>query len=145
MKQMFSKEELQAVSKEVADTEIDENLIANPTLEGDEETLSSIGIKGTNYAVGGGSEVHLYQHLIKTERWIRFYILSASATPITTDILKSDYQGIYLAEDMDANARITNAGITVTASAITYRYVDSSGILATGSTTVTEDIITQIL
>lgn len=65
MKQMFSKEELQAVSKEVADTEIDENLIANPTLEGNEETLSSIGIKGTNYAVGGGSEVHLYKHHIK--------------------------------------------------------------------------------
>lgn len=37
---------------------------ANPTLEGGEESLSSVLINGTKYAVGGGSEIHLYKHLL---------------------------------------------------------------------------------
>ena len=88
MKQMFSKEELQALSKEVADTEIDESLVANPELEGDEETLSSIGIKGTNYTVGGGgSEVHLYEHnlnidLSSARLFLRLY--RSYSTPIAS-------------------------------------------------------------
>jgi len=35
---------------------------ANPTLEGGEDSLSSVLINGTKYAVGGGSDIHLYQH-----------------------------------------------------------------------------------
>ena len=37
---------------------------ANPTLEGGEDSLSSVLINGTKYAVGGGSEVHLYEHRV---------------------------------------------------------------------------------
>ena len=146
MKQMFSKEELQEISKEVADTEIDENLIANPTLEGDEETLSSIGIKGTNYAVGGGSEVHLYRHLIKTAHYQRFTIFTNESSPITTDSLKEKYQGTYLSQDIDnsQNTRITNGAVTVSSTDITYRYIATNGNISTGTTTVSEDEIVQM-
>ena len=37
---------------------------ANPTLEGGEDSLSSVLINGTKYAVGGGSDIHLYRHRI---------------------------------------------------------------------------------
>ena len=37
---------------------------ANPTLEGGEDSLSSVLINGTKYVVGGGSEVHLYEHRV---------------------------------------------------------------------------------
>lgn len=96
MKQMFSNEEVKAISKEVADAEFDENLKANPELEGDEETLSSIGIKGTNYAVGGGSEVHLYKHVIALQGGNQFEIYNASSVPLTISTLKQEYQGVLL-------------------------------------------------
>ena len=40
------------------------NVVANPTLSGDEATLNGLDIDGTKYKVGGGSAVHLYAHYI---------------------------------------------------------------------------------
>ena len=39
-------------------------VVANPTLSGDEATLNGLDIDGTKYKVGGGSEVHLYEHRV---------------------------------------------------------------------------------
>lgn len=42
-------------------------VVANPTLSGDEATLNGLEVDGTKYKVGGGSEVHLYKHHINIE------------------------------------------------------------------------------
>lgn len=152
MKQMFSKEELQAISKEVADTEIDENLIANPTLEGDEETLSSIGIKGTNYAVGGGDEVHLYYHYITLYDNYVMILYTNSATPLTTSSLTTNYKGTFNGGHKVGTSPtyiVIHAEIVITNSInITIDKLDITNSTITSTTlsnmTVLSDTITQI-
>ena len=62
---------------------------ANPTLEGGEDSLSSVLIKGTKYAVGGGSEIHLYEHVIRIkstfsgEKYVLTSVIINSSTPFT--------------------------------------------------------------
>ena len=46
---------------------IEENIVANPTLAGTEDSLSSIQIGTTKYAVGGGTEVVANPTLVGTE------------------------------------------------------------------------------
>ena len=65
---------------------------ANPTLEGGEDSLSSVLINGTKYAVGGGSEVHLYKHLLylnDTENLANGFIdiFTTDNTPFTSQTL----------------------------------------------------------
>ena len=72
---------------------------ANPTLEGGEESLSSVLINGTKYAVGGGAEVHLYEHIIRIkstfvdEKYVLTSVIIDSSTPFTvTSFLQWLYQ-----------------------------------------------------
>ena len=63
-------------------------VIANPTLSGDEATLDGLEVDGTKYKVGGGSEVHLYRHIInETSIWCSIYILLKSNIPFTMSSL----------------------------------------------------------
>ena len=48
-------------------------VVANPTLSGDEATLNGLEVDGTKYKVGGGSEVHLYQHILKISMTYRSF------------------------------------------------------------------------
>lgn len=58
------------------------NLVeANPTLEGGEDSLSSVLINGIKYAVGGGSEVHLYHHhVFLRETDTKFLVINIIST-----------------------------------------------------------------
>ena len=69
------------------------SVVANPTLSGDEATLNGLEVDGTKYKVGGGSEVHLYQHRISLKGRsanfetlpveVRFDILLSTNTALT--------------------------------------------------------------
>ncbi len=84
------------------------NVVANPTLSGNEATLNGLEVDGTKYKVGGGgSEVHLYRHQIHFEFGNSAYgntiILNNSNSPFTAltllDYLSSytSYTNYYLA------------------------------------------------
>ena len=68
------------------------SVIANPTLSGNEATLNGLEVDGTKYKVGGGSggsEVHLYQHLIEFRGgngsvYAKYYDTVATPYEITT-------------------------------------------------------------
>lgn len=56
---------------------------ANPTLEGGEDSLSSVLINGTKYAVGGG-DGKLYMHHILGTQNESFILYTTDSTPFTT-------------------------------------------------------------
>ena len=64
-------------------------VIANPTLSGDEATLDGLEVDGTKYKVGGGSEVHLYRHVIQISGTVRGSVLieNDTNTPFTFSTL----------------------------------------------------------
>lgn len=74
---------------EIVEKELEKKstVVANPTLSGDEPDLEGAEIDGIKYKVGGGSEVHLYQHLVKftsnKHPTIEMIRLSTSNTPFT--------------------------------------------------------------
>ena len=69
------------------------NVVANPTLSGDEATLNGLEVDGTKYKVGGGSGGKLYMHHINIcgmnqnwdnlELYVAFDIYLAYNTPLT--------------------------------------------------------------
>ena len=66
-------------------------VVANPTLSGNEATLDGVEIDGTKYKVGGGSEVHLYKHTIKISHdsdRIYFDLYTTSSLSFTESTLK---------------------------------------------------------
>ena len=67
------------------------SVVANPTLSGDEATLDGLEVDGTKYKVGGsgGSEVHLYRHVIQISGTVRGSVLieNDTNTPFTFSTL----------------------------------------------------------
>ena len=154
MKQAWSKEEIAKLASDITDEKINENIEANPELEGDEDTLSSIGIKGVNYAVGGGSEVHLYRHLLRFEDDTYIEIYTSSSTPLTMTLLKENYQGRYFANRQFTITSLTNTivaryvTIEISSVKVSYWNIDlSTSTMALNNGTLSYnpvDTITQI-
>ena len=74
------------------------DVVANPTLSGDEATLNGLEVDGTKYKVGGGSEVHLYEHkltIIGYENLSCYMhpIYLSTESAITKDNISSDLIG----------------------------------------------------
>lgn len=67
---------------------------ANPTLEGGEESLSSVLINGTKYAVGGGGS-KLYRHEINISNDYYFTLFSSDNSPLTFTTLGMNHAGNY--------------------------------------------------
>ena len=135
---------------------------ANPTLEGGEDSLSSVLINGTKYAVGGGSEVHLYQHLVKftsnNHPTIEMIRLSTSNTPLTKSTFFDELGGNVYSNFTQCPVYSSNTikytkGVYGTSSG-TYKAIIEIVTLADGAYTSTtnevvlgtiQDIINQIL
>lgn len=58
----FIKSDNQLLTQEGFDVSLASKVIPNPTLDGTESNLTGLEVLGTKYKVGGGSEVHLYNH-----------------------------------------------------------------------------------
>lgn len=133
-------------------------VVANPTLSGNEATLNGLEIDGTKYKVGGGgSEVHLYQHNIIVSNNGKVTIYNNSDGPFTSGSLatyasnngplqvvgkykdSSGYDGYYYSYSASSISR-TIISFLYNTSDNTF-YADSkNAILA-----VNNDIVTQIL
>lgn len=81
-------------------------VVANPTLSGNEATLSGLEVDGVKYAVGGGSEVHLYQHnIFCLANAGRFYItIYTSYNTAFTNASFHSYTGSLELNDFNLNS-----------------------------------------
>lgn len=98
------------------------NVVANPTLEGSETDLTGLEVDGVKYKVpqGGGSEQHLYQHVI------RIFVDNKSGwnnSIITITLLNSDDAAIESYSSLSSNMTV---GLIYPASGIAY--IDDASI-----------------
>ena len=117
---------------------------ANPTLEGGEDSLSSVLINGTKFAVGGGSEVHLYGHYISAKQNansnINLVIYNNDNTAFTSATLKSwlntngfsvTSNNSYVASGYYTTGEVViGLGVSGSSIEISTEFINSSNVLA---------------
>lgn len=86
-------------------------VVANPTLSGNEATLNGLEVDGTKYKVGGGSGGKLYQHVcqIANESGVEIYcleLITRDNTPLTLSNLVTILTNRYT-EDQKVNFSVT--------------------------------------